>query len=455
MLSCEGDPNVLTPNIDNLAEYGVRFSQARSNFPLCCPIRGTMLTGRHAHDCIPGHDYRLPEGEETLAHVFQRHGYRTAWFGKWHVNGPRVRQPDGTVDWVPRPVHPSCPHGQENRNTCSLVPREVRGGFESWLGYENNNSPHNTWVHGHDECGQEIDLYRLPKFETDALTDCLIDYLQKRSPAGGGDGQPFFASLSVQPPHDPYGAPEEFMRHYQPAKMQMRENVPPVDWIEEEARRSYAGACALVENIDWNLGRIRAALREARLDTNTYIIFFSDHGDMHGSHGLFHKTNPYEESVGVPFIIGGGLDVQNGAIRRVDDRPITLLDLPPTTLGLCGITPPETMAGHDYSSVKSWKWGDPEPAAGPDSAYLQLVIPTGHGDSTDRSWRGVVTRDGWKYVCLEGQDWLMFDLKTDPYELANLAHNSKFREKRAELRARLRQWIAESGDRFPVPENPA
>ena len=88
----------------------------------------------------------------------------------------------------------------------------------------------------------------------------------------------------------------------------------------------------------------------------------------------------------------------------------------------------------------------------PDSAYLQSVIPTMHGHSIDRPWRGVATRDGWKYVCLEGQPWLMFNLNEDPYEQANLAFNTAFGSQRRRLHDRLARWIAETNDQFALPE---
>jgi arylsulfatase A-like enzyme len=107
------------------------------------------------------------------------------------------------------------------------------------------------------------------------------------------------------------------------------------------------------------------------------------------------------------------------------------------------------MCGHDYSGQRLP--GRPQLEA-PDSAFLQCVIPTGHGDSVDRPWRGVVTVDGWKYVALEGQPWLMFNLNEDPYELANLAYNARYRAERKRLHERLAQWIDETQDTFALPE---
>jgi arylsulfatase A-like enzyme len=169
---------------------------------------------------------------------------------------------------------------------------------------------------------------------------------------------------------------------------------------------------------------------------------------MHGSHGQFLKTSPWEEAIRVPFIVGGLHPRYEGHGGR-PDAIINHVDIAPTTLGLCGIDAPDWMAGFDYSGVRLP--GRPQREA-PDSAYIQSVIPTGHADSIDRPWRGVVTRDGWKYVALEGQPWLLFNLNEDPYELANLAHNTRFAQGRRRLNQRLAQWIADTGDAFRLPD---
>lgn len=88
----------------------------------------------------------------------------------------------------------------------------------------------------------------------------------------------------------------------------------------------------------------------------------------------------------------------------------------------------------------------------PDSAFLQCVIPTGHRDSVDRPWRGIVTREGWKYVVLEGQPWMMFNLNEDSYEQVKLAFNSRFAAGRQVLQDRLAAWIDDTGDQFTLPE---
>ncbi len=293
--------------------------------------------------------------------------------------------------------------------------------------------------------------YRLPGYETDALTGLLMAYIRRRAEArGSGKAQPFFACLSVQPPHNPYVAPPEYMRCHNPAAIELRPNVPNVRGVMERARRDLAGYYGMIENLDWNIGRVRQALDEAGMAFNTHILFFSDHGDMHGSHGQFRKMTTYEESIRIPFIIAGeiphGYGGRGGGAAHV---PLNAVDIAPTTLGLCGIARPSWMEGTDLSH---YRLRARPPAPDPDSAYLQSVVPTGHGDSVDKPWRGIVTRDGWKYACFEGVSWQMYNLNEDPYEQANMAHNTRYRARRKALLARLAQWVNDTGDRFRLPE---
>src|SRR6056297_2464525 len=134
-LGFAGDPNVFTPNLDRLATEGLRPSGIGGS-PLCCPYRGSLLTSRYPHECVPGHQDPLPLGMPTIAEPFGASGYDTAWFGKWHVGG--FDEADG-------------------RAAFATVPRELRGGFQTWIGYENNNSQYDSWVHGHRLDGSEIE----------------------------------------------------------------------------------------------------------------------------------------------------------------------------------------------------------------------------------------------------------------------------------------------------------
>lgn len=427
-LGCSGDPNARTPTIDNLESTGVRFTGAISGFPLCCPFRGSLLTGRYPHHAVPGHEYPLPDGQPTVAQPLKEAGYHTAYFGKWHLGGF---------------------HERNGRAAHFITDPNKRGGFDTWVGYENNNSQYDCWVHG--GAGKDAFHYRLPGYETDCLTDLLIKYVKEQAAAQRiGKGKPFFAACSVQPPHDPYVAPPVNRERWSAGNVQFRPNVPFVRSVRDQASHELAGYYAMVENLDSNLNRVMKALSDEGIYDNTHLIFFSDHGDMLGSHGQFRKMTAHEESIRVPFFITGTQPTYEG--HNTGQRPVLINapDIAPTTLGLCGIKKPSWMEGSDYSSFRIRKPGTPEPSL-PDSAYLQTVVPTGHPNSVNKPYRGIVTRDGWKYACFDNVSWLLYNLNEDPYEQVNLAHNNRYKAERQRLIQRVKQWAADTGDQFNIP----
>ncbi len=428
-LSIAGDPNVRTPNMDRMATEGLWFQRAVATNPWSSPFRFSLMTGRHAHEGIDRSPPASPLDPSlpTAATLFRDANYHTAFFGGWRLYGN-----DDSL---------------QSEGRSQEVPMEHRGGFDTWIGYDNHLSPYETWVHGHFAGWGPVPFYRLPGYETDSLTDLLLEELDRRAE---DPHQPFFAVLSVHPPHSPNVAPPENMRRHAPASVLLRPNVPPVDRIEQVARRELAGYHAQIENLDQNLGRVLAKLQDLNLIDNTHILFFSDHGDCKGSHGYQEMCSPWEESVRIPFLVAGG-EASGSRRRGPVDAPLATLDILPTSLGLCGISVPPDLSGYDYSAFV-WNKPSANSLPPPDSAYLQ------HGCHTDTQnrfafpWRGIVTRDGWKFVCIPGAPWAMFNLNEDPFELANLAFNPRFAEKRRELQARLARWMEESGDHFELPQ---
>ena len=427
-LGLHGDPNVRTPVIDNLARMGVDFPQAVAGTPWCCPFRGALLTGQYPQSngvtSTPG---GLDPSKPTLAKPFREAGYHTAYVGKWHLAHGNVK--DG------------------------VVAPEARGGFDYWQGYENNNNQEHCFVHGSDN----EEPTRLKGYETDSLTDIFIRHLEEHT-GDGSDYDPFFAVLSVQPPHNPYCPPKElpYGEALKPTDVLLRGNVPDIPWVEEKARQDIAGYCGMVENLDWNIGRIKDAIKRNGVDRDTYIVFFSDHGDMLGSHGHWEKSAPWEESIRIPFIVS---HVRGHEVMPVGacDAVLNHVDIGPTSLGLCGIPVPTWMEGHDYSarcrrSTQKGKEEACELKDEPDSAYLQQIPRKFHTMCPNKAWRGVAMRDGWKYVCTPGNDWLLFNTKEDTFELGNFAHSTHMQEQRARCWDALKEWIDKTGDDFPLPE---
>ena len=424
-LSCMGDPNVSTPNFDRLAIEGLQFPQALASNPWCCPFRGSLLTGLYAHQAVYRTPQQLDPALPTITHTLLAAGYRTHYLGKWHLDGS---------------AEPSHRH---------VVPRTRRGGFTSWLGYENNNNQYDTYLHGHDEAGAEVAPYRLPGYETDCLTDLLLERLRADAARRRqGDDTPFFTVLSVQPPHGPYNAPPQDLARHRPAHVQLRPNVPPIPRLQESARRDLAGYYAQIENLDRNLGRVLAALDELGLTDDTYLMAFSDHGDMHYSHGYREKSVPWEESIRIPFFIRGHRRHRTGQVPSL----MNTVDIAPTTLGICGIEKPTHMTGFDFSPwLAEYRSLDALPGE-PESAFLQHTVRKRQTLNLDRPWRAVTTRDGWKYACLEGQPLFLHNLNEDPFELNNLAFKHSYLEPRRRLHALLSNWINRTGDVFALPE---
>jgi arylsulfatase A-like enzyme len=306
----------------------------------------------------------------------------------------------------------------------------------------------NTYIHGHTPQG-EIDQYRLQGYETDELSTLLIDYLR-----GIEKQRPFFAVLSVQPPHVPHPAPARNRIHYDWDAIKLRPNVPSGTEREKQYKLELARYYAMIENLDENVGRIMDELCNLGLDTSTHIMFFSDLGDMLGSHGLNGKVVPYEESIRIPFVIGSATGSYFGFKTGRSDAVISEYDIAATTLGLCGIEKPDWMNGYDYSHYRYLQGGDnlsrPERKQDePDSVEIKAIVPR---EGCDKAWRGVVTRDGWKYVCFEGSEWMLFNLKDDPYEQINLVNSFDHRKKRLELLKVLRSWLQKHDDTFILPE---
>lgn len=428
-----GDPNVKAPNIDQLGRDGVWFRCALSGNPWCTPFRGSLMTGLYPHKTVYETPSRLDPSIATVADAFNEGGYHTAYYGKWHLARPSKN--DGPMRNGKRwPVE-------------YFIDKSLRGRFEEWLGYESHSGQYDTVVHGHDDVGNEKEMHPLGKYEPDGLTDLLVSYIHRR--ANSADDQPFFAVCSPQPPHNPYNPPPRYKEMYDRDRLELRPNVPDVGNWHNQSRETLQGYYGSISCIDDNVGRVVEALRETGQYENTYLMFFSDHGDMHGSHGHRMKSVPWEESIRIPFIIGGGAARQ--AAGRVTDSILNSVDILPTTLGLAGLAPAAPTPGFDFSGYATSD-SDPDSLPGePESALCQHLVRKLQRNGMDCTWRGVVTRDGWKYFCTEHASIGMFNLNIDPYEQMNLVYDHGHREKRAELIELLRSWLADVGDSYPLP----
>lgn len=417
-LGCYGNSEVATPAMDRLAREGVRFTTCISNAPLCVPARGSLLTGQlsRRHRAITN-DLPITHDIESVAHVLNAAGYRTAYIGKWHLAG------------VPREQH---------------VPRGPgRLGFETWK--VRNCSHQYVDATYHDEDGRE---HRHVGYEPRGQTDLAIDFIEH---AGAGT-EPWALYLSWGPPHDPYDtAPEEYRRRYDPADLSLRPNVPNVirhtqttTYDRAKIRENLAGYYAHISALDDQLARLLEALDRAGQRENTIVVYTSDHGDMLGSQGLTNKQLPYEESLRVPLLISWP-----GTIAPyVCEELIGIVDLPVTVVGLMGLSFRGETDGHDLSAL-GW---DPR-ARGRDACYATDLVPCHQAAARGGSeWRAIRTKQ-YTFVRTASDDGcLLYDNVADPYQQRNLIDAASMREVADDLRRRLNEFVAAHDELLPWDE---
>jgi arylsulfatase A-like enzyme len=409
-----GDPNLRTPHMDALAAEGVSFARAYANCPVCTPSRGSIFSGRHAHaGPVQGFFDVFKATAPSTATLLRDAGYHTAYFGKWHCGVVR--------DQVPPEMRTN---PTKNAHWPMRTPEYHRGGFQDWYGFEVNNAPFDGFYYR----GDETNPRRMTKYQTDELTDLTIDYVHAYDRE-----EPLFLVLSVEPPHFPLDAPRECQR-FDPATLRPRPNFADTP----ENRAQLALYYAMIENLDWNLGRLREALAEStRFATNTCTVYFSDHGDFMGSHDMFQqKSYPHEESVRIPAVFHWPEQIP---ARGLTDGLWSLVDLLPTTLGLAGVAVPPHVQGRDFAPLLRG-----ESQATPDEVLLEMVGNPRWGlDQID--WRGLVT-ERWKYAWFETGHQLLFDLQEDPDELHDLAAQRP--EVCDDMKTRLLRLLRESREPY-------
>jgi arylsulfatase A-like enzyme len=433
-LACHGNRLVRTPHIDRLAREGVVYDQAFSSCPICSPYRGQLLTGRYSHaNGVLCNEYRLFDGQTTIADALGQAGYRTAFVGKWHLGYGPYREPE-------------------------------RYGFQDMFAYDCDHRYYRV-EYWHNEEGPFPMVAYAPRVETQLTLDYIRD--QRRI----HPDEPFCLFLSWGPPHwtgsggggRPYGDYPQEYSIYDPRSVDVPGNVPAQ--FEAFARAEIADYYSMISSLDDCLGRILAALDEWGLAGDTIMCFSSDHGDHLSSHGygkpgdgwMHHtlrasKATPHEESVHIPFILRYPARVKGGCRTTT---LFTSVDVMPTLLGLCGVAVPNGVQGRDLSHAALGVPGEE-----PDSVYLQILGP-GWPPRTKwvGLWRGLRTE---RYVYARWHDRdgmrLLFDRAEDPLEMTNLIDDPAHAALAAQMEERLRARIAEvddpfdTGQRLPVTE---
>jgi arylsulfatase A-like enzyme len=403
-----GDPNVNTPNLDDLAAKSVNFQNAVSGMPVCSPFRASLLTGQRplTHGVFMN-DVQLDTNAITMAKIFAKEGYDTGYIGKWHLDG----------------------HGRLQ----NVAPGQRRQGFDYWKGNECTHNYNESVYYDNDDPARKI----WKGYDTFEQTDAAIAYIKDKKTSKN----PFLMVVSYGTPHAPYHtAPEEYRNRFDPDKIILRDNVP--DHMKEQAKKDLAGYYAHIAALDDMIGKVIGNLKETGQFDNTIIVFTADHGDLLGSHGAYKKQQPYEESARVPMLYYLPEELKIAA--GVKDALMNSEDILPTILGLCNITIPETVEGINYRPYLEGK----EQVG--DATLLTCVQPFGqwnrikHGG---REYRAIKTKQ-YTYARDLNGPWLLFDNINDPFQKSNLIGTDEFITLQDDMEKLLTSRLKETGDEF-------
>ena len=397
--------NARTPWLDGLASEAVNYTQAVTPHPLGPQARAALLTGRLSpENGVKGYWDALPVFDEkkdlrgaqvspgrTIAHALKDRGYATAWFGKWHL-----AERDRSAPFV----------GEAHAKM--IVPSERRGGFALWEGFESGFLLNDPWLHG-----TRIETPRKFKgYQSDVLVQRAAGWITEGGLRIGDSAKPFFAVVSLEAPHPPYHAPAPHVAEVKPGELKLRANVPVGGDVEKQAREEMAGYYAHIEATDRAIGKL---LTEVDL-SETIVVFTSVHGDMHGSHGLFRKAWPYEESIRVPLLVRRERSAVSGqrSAGKKDDSPVSLVDLPHMAVAWA--------EGREWHNKR-------------DSALISMPAATEIALQCPVAWRGFRSAQHKLVLNEDGTPWMYFDLEKDPLEMKNLAGDPA---RSGEIRERLR-----------------
>jgi N-acetylglucosamine-6-sulfatase len=412
-----------TPSLDRMAREGAFLENAFVTTALCSPSRASILTGQYAHrHGVVDNNIDVPAGTHYFPEYLQKAGYRTAFFGKWHMGR-------GTDE--PRP------------------------GFDRWVSFRGQGVYYNPVL---NVDGHEV---KRTGYITDLLTDYALDWLKQERKTE--PEKPFFLYLSHKAVHAMFEpAPGDSGRYAGkpiPYPGTMQADAPGIEswpqWVRAQ-RSSWHGVdymyhgdmdfntfyqryAETLQDVDRSVGRVLDYLHQTGLDRNTLVIYMGDNGFQFGEHGLIDKRTAFEASMRVPMLAWAPGMIRPGTVVKEN---VLNLDVMPTVLELAGATAPKEhiedgrsflplLRGEKVSNWRTdflyeyyWEWNFPQ-------------TPTQYALRTDR----------YKYVYDYGiwdQD-MLFDLQNDPDEAHNLISDPAQKARVGEMRERLFERLQETG----------
>ncbi len=434
----------LTPNIDSIARDGIIFDRAYVGNSICAPSRATLLTGKHSHlngkfDNRGGFNH----DQQQFQKILQKHDYQTAMIGKIHLNGAM----QGFDYWEVLP-------GQGRYTNPQFVTAEGKTQYEghstdivtdralNWLDNGKDDSkpfmmmvhykaPHRNWL----PAPRIIEKFRKRTFpEPDSLFD---DYAGRGVAAHAQD---MSISKTMRMAGDLKVNPDSERAAW--LEKNPLEGDDLIRWKYQAYMQDYLGCVA---GVDENIGRILTWLKEHNLEQNTVVMYSSDQGFYLGEHGWFDKRFMYEESFRMPLVAKWPGVIKPG--QRNDDL-VQNIDFAETFLDIADAPIPDDMQGESLTPLLKGETPDDWRKS---LYYHYYEYPAVH---SVRRHEGVF--DGRHKLIRfygidvpNGEEWELFDLKTDPAEMTSIYDQQKQSNRIKELKAELDRLK----EHYNVPEN--
>ena len=381
-------PWLETPSMDRMAKEGAHIKNAFVTTSLSSPSRASILTGMYSHSHkVVDNTAPLPEGLIFFPQYLQENGYKTAFFGKWHM---------GNDSGAPQP------------------------GFDHWEGFKGQGEYYNPRINTNGEWIQ----YKDSTYVTDLLTEHAILFMKNQKQAD----KPFFVYLSHKGVHDNFSAAKRHKDCYKDKELVLPQTIntpyygvkdlPTIheetgkaasgkdyygekmspNWVKNQ-RESWHGVdysyhgrpwdvqvrkyCETLRSVDESIGSVLDYLKEAGLDDNTLVIYMGDNGFAWGEHGLIDKRQFYEESVRVPMLVRCPGLFEGG---KVIENMVQNVDVAPTIMACAGLDKAKQMVGYSFlpllrGELVDWR----------DHIFYEYYweyefpqTPTMHGIRTDR-----------------------------------------------------------------------
>ena len=428
---------VETPNMDRIANEGVRFSNCVTNSPVCIPARLSLATGLYPHNTgvWQNMNHTLSPDANTWMQAVRDVGYRTSLFGKTHLHphGGDLRDRE----------HLMHAYGLDDVNEIG-GPRASARCLSYMTQMWQEKGKWDAYQADFDErFGNKPYVVRPSVLDLEDYADVYVGQQAKTYLQNYDRDQPWFCWVSFGGPHEPWDTPEPYASRYSPEDMPTPIVAPKDDGDrprglldkrvvdrhidfesgeEQKLRANYAGNVTLIDD---QIGEILAAIEARGEMDNTVIVLVSDHGEMNGDYGLIYKENLLNGAVRVPLLVRTPQTVVSDIAGRVCDSPVEWMDVGPTLVELAG----GTLAHQQFGKSLCPTLGnlDVEHRSEAISEYGGEVM------LLNCEWKAVLNG--------EGQVYLLFNVADDPQEVNNLAGLPEVAEVEQALRLRILERV--------------